>query len=48
MCIRDRLEIVLDWAENGEADLVGYRVYRSTEENFPFEERINLRVVPTS
>lgn len=38
--IIDQLEIVLDWAENGEADLVGYRVYRSTEENFPFEETL--------
>ncbi len=29
--ILDQLDIVLDWAENGEADLAGYRVYRSTE-----------------
>lgn len=36
--IIDQLDIVLDWAENGEADLVGYRVYRSTEEGFSIGE----------
>lgn len=32
--IFDQLDIALDWAANEEADLVGYRVYRSTEEDF--------------
>ena len=30
----DQLEIALDWAANGEADLVGYRVYRSVDASF--------------
>ena len=29
-----RLDIALDWADNAEADLAGYRVYRSTEQGF--------------
>jgi hypothetical protein len=32
--IFDQLEIALDWDANEEADLVGYRVYRSTEPDF--------------
>lgn len=32
--IIDQLEIVLDWAANGEADLASYRIYRATEEGF--------------
>lgn len=29
-----QLDIALDWADNAETDLVGYRVYRSTEQGF--------------
>ena len=29
-----QLDITLDWSENSETDLVGYRVYRSTEAGF--------------
>lgn len=29
-----QLQIALDWSANGEADLVGYRVYRSTDASF--------------
>jgi hypothetical protein len=44
--ILDQLDIVLDWAENGEADLVGYRVYRSTEEDFaPGEALLHSEVI---
>jgi len=32
--ILDQLDISLDWDANEEADLVGYRVYRSTEADF--------------
>ncbi len=32
--IFDQLEIALDWNANDEADLVGYRVYRSTQPDF--------------
>ena len=38
--ILDQLDIVLDWDENQEADLVGYRVYRSTEEAFAADESL--------
>ena len=38
IAILGQLDIVLDWAENGEADLVGYRVYRATEEDFAIDE----------
>ena len=30
----DQLDITLDWAENPESDLIGYRIYRSTEAGF--------------
>ena len=32
--ILDQRDIVLDWAENGEGDLIGYRIYRATQESF--------------
>jgi len=32
--VLDRLDIALNWATNAETDLVGYRIYRSTEPNF--------------
>ena len=42
----NQLDISLDWDENAEADLVGYRVYRSTvEEIVPTEENLLVEVV---
>ena len=43
--IFDQLEIALDWDANSEADLLGYRVYRSTEEVFaPTAEALHAEV----
>ena len=40
-----RLDIALDWGENPETDLVGYRVYRSTEQGFtPSVEHLLMQV----
>ncbi len=42
----NRLDISLDWDENGEADLVGYRVYRSNVEQIdPIEENLLVEVI---
>ena len=42
----NQLDISLDWDENAEADLVGYRVYRSTvKEIVPTEENLLVEVV---
>ena len=38
--ILDKLDIILDWDENRETDLVGYRVYRSTEEAFTADKSL--------
>ena len=34
IAIFDQLEILIDWQENSESDLVGYRIYRSLDPNF--------------
>lgn len=39
--------VELDWADNGEADLAGYNVYRSTAATGPFE-KVNASPVTTS
>ena len=40
-----QLDITLDWSENPETDLVGYRVYRSTEAGFtPSVEHLLMQV----
>ena len=40
-----QLDIALDWNENSETDLVGYRVYRSTEAGFtPSVEHLLIQV----
>ena len=40
-----QLDITLDWSENPETDLVGYRVYRSTEAGFtPGVEHLLMQV----
>ena len=40
-----QLDITLDWSENPETDLVGYRVYRSTEAGFtPSVEHLQMQV----
>ena len=40
-----QLDITLDWSENPETDLVGYRVYRSTEAGFtPSAEHLLMQV----
>ena len=40
-----QLDITLDWSENPESDLVGYRVYRSTEAGFtPSVEHLLMQV----
>ena len=40
-----QLDIALDWSENPETDLVGYRVYRSTEAGFtPSVEHLLMQV----
>ena len=42
----NKLDISLDWDENSEADLVGYRVYRSEiEQIVPSEENLLVEVV---
>ena len=44
--ILDQLDVILDWDENDEADLLGYRVYRSTEGDFaPTEALLHREVV---
>ena len=34
----DNNSITLNWNDNGEADLAGYRVYRSTNRNGPYDQ----------